>query len=177
VTRQRRRRGFHGGGELGFAAALELGVGARVEEIQGRRAAYKGLGNRLWRAATQRLRTRGELGAGDAVRVDPVARKGMTGGPRSSASVAGRAERRWPWAGLGRKTKQAGALGGCGGLHGCWRGQACAAVGLGRAGWAAGPSGGLLRCRAAARLVRAARLAAGLGLRRPVGWMGERGRG
>jgi hypothetical protein len=48
--RQRRRRGFHGGGELGFAAALELGVGALVEETQGRRAAYKGLGNRLWRA-------------------------------------------------------------------------------------------------------------------------------
>jgi hypothetical protein len=48
--RQRRRRGFHDGGELGFAAALELGVGARVEEIQGRRVAYKGLGNLLWRA-------------------------------------------------------------------------------------------------------------------------------
>jgi hypothetical protein len=121
------------------------------------------------------MRTRGGLGAGGGVRVDPVARKGMTGGPRSSASAAGRAERRWPWACLGRKAKRAGALGGCGGLHGCWRGQACAVAGLGRAGWAAGASGGLLCCRAAVRLVRAARLAAGLGLRRPVDWMGGKG--
>jgi hypothetical protein len=88
ARKQRRRREARVPAAYGGVAAR-----ARVTWVGG-----PGGGGRLIKArgpgvgvrATRGSRTRGGLGAGGGVRVDPVARKGMTGGPRSSASAAGR---------------------------------------------------------------------------------------
>jgi hypothetical protein len=68
----------------------------------------------------------------------------MTGGPRSSASAAGRAEQRWPWAGLGRKATGLHRAGKAGrGYDGCWAGICWVGLqrGVERLRWPAGLEG------------------------------------
>jgi hypothetical protein len=136
-----------------------------VRGVPGCGAAYKRPGGHLGMRATHgkagTSRTRGggaalpspgwrRCGGRDDMRASPVSDSGCGGG-----------ERLRPWAGWAASSS--------GLVRSCLRGLACAAAGLGRAGWAVGASGGLLRCWAAAWLERAAWLAAGLD--------GGRGRG
>jgi hypothetical protein len=85
-----------------------------------------------------RTRTRGRLGAGGGgVRVDPVARKVMTGGPHRSATAGVAQAKRWDGVGglLGQLGCTAtGRAGLAGAARTSWRAARCWAAA--RGGWA-----------------------------------------
>jgi hypothetical protein len=76
-------------------AAVHEGKAARVGTSKGGRRLIRAGRTALACGLRARTRTRGGLGASSGVRVDPVARNGMTGGPHRSATAGAAQAERW----------------------------------------------------------------------------------